>query len=155
VPALAIEAAQLRPDRCLRLFLEGGNALAVVLRAVRAVALGETIPPEAAETAAVLKRHLQAVALDQLGVIARHLPGGDLQPLASSWLRAADLTAARAALALTGDLERTMRAVCARAADPRRAREAAIELAWSSVTDEIWKVRSRVAPAQEARRLAV
>jgi hypothetical protein len=120
--------------------------LALELRAVIAVAHDEPPAADAVVTAAALKRWLPPMALDQVTVIGRRLrdEGRDLTHLAAEWLRAVDLTAARAALAVTGDLERTMDAVEACGASPAAARAAIRELAWASVSDELWAVASRL-----------
>lgn len=146
VPAMALELAQLRPERSLRLLVHDPNVLAVVVRAAVAVAHDEEPSSDAKLTAAALKRWLSPVALDQLGVVGRRLRQEGREPaqLAATWLRAADLTAARAALVLTGDLARTLAAVESRAADPNAAREATRELVWASITDELWTVRRRI-----------
>jgi hypothetical protein len=156
VPAVALEAAQLRPERCMRVLLHDPAVLALVMRAVIAVACDETPSPEARLTAAALKHRLTPVALDQLGVIGRRLREDTRDPArrAAEWLRAADLTAARAALALTGDLPRTMDAVEARASGPQAARDAIRELVWASITDELWTVRKQLV-ASGARPAAV
>jgi predicted Zn-dependent protease len=149
VAPLALEAALLRPERHLRLLVGEPRALALLLRAVIALAHDEAPTAGEAVTAAALKRRLPPLALDQVGVIGRRLrdEGRDLTQLAASWLRAADLTAARAALAITGDLERTIDAVEACAASPAAARAAEHELIWASVTDELWTVRKRLEAA--------
>jgi tetratricopeptide (TPR) repeat protein len=146
VPSVALELAQLRPERSLRLLVHDANVLAVVIRAAIAVAHDEEPSSEAKLTAAALKRWLSPVALDQLGVVGRRLRLDGREParLAAEWLRAADLTAARAALVLTGDLPRTLAAVETRAAGDRAVREATRELVWASITDELWTVRRRI-----------
>jgi hypothetical protein len=155
VPAVALDMVQLRPERNLRLFVHDPEVLALIMRAVVAVAHDEEPAPEAKVTASALKRWLPPVALDQLVLIGRRLriDGHDLTRLAAEWLHAADLTAARAALVITGDLERTMAAVEARASDDNAARGATRELIWASITDELWTVRDRVIHAAEAPRL--
>lgn len=146
VPSVALDLAQLRPERSLRLLVHDPAVLAVVIRAAIAVAHDEEPSPDAKLTAAALKRWLSPVALDQVGVVGRRLRQEGREPLAlaAAWLRAADLTAARATLVLTGDLPRTIAAVEARAADGNAARDATRELIWSSVTDELWSVRKRI-----------
>lgn len=146
VPALALEVAQLRPERYLRLLVPDAAALALVLKAVVAVSLGEEPGAGVQETAAALKRHLQPVALDQLTLVGRRLGerSDELVQIAAAWLRAADLTAARAALALTGDLERTVQSVEAMASSPAAARAAVVDLVWASITHELWTVRRRL-----------
>jgi hypothetical protein len=146
VPSVALDLAQLRPERNLRLLVHDPSVLAVVIRAAIALAHDEEPSAEAKLTAAALKRWLSPLALDQLSIVGRRLRQDERDPLklAASWLRAADLTAARATLVLTGDLGRTMAAVETRAADPNAARDATRELVWASVTDAIWSVRKRI-----------
>jgi tetratricopeptide (TPR) repeat protein len=156
VPAVALDLVQLKPERNVRVLVHDPNVLAVLLRAVIALAYDEEPDADARLTAAALKRWLQPVVLDQLGVVGRRLreDGRDLVRLAAQWLRAADLTAARVALVLTGDLERTMAAVEARAADESAARAAVPQLVFASITDELWTVRQRLvtAAAESAER---
>jgi tetratricopeptide (TPR) repeat protein len=156
LPAVALDLVQLKPERNLRVLVHDPNVLAVIMRAVIALAYDEEPEPDVRVTATAFKRWLQPVVLDQLNVIGRRLreDGRDLLRRGAQWLRAADLTAARAALVLTGDLERTMAAVEARAADESAARAALLELVRASVSDEIWTVRQRivVAAAESAER---
>jgi tetratricopeptide (TPR) repeat protein len=158
LPAVALDLAQLKPERHLRVLVHDPNVLAVIMRAVIALAYDEEPEPDARVTALAFKRWLQPVVLDQLNIVGRRLreDGRDLLRRGAQWLRAADLTAARAALVLTGDLERTMAAVEARAADESAARAALPELVRASISDEIWTVRQRivVAAAQSAERRA-
>ena len=153
LPPLALQAALLRPERMLRLLVADAGVLTLLLRATVSVACNEPGSAELAVTAAALKRSLPPLALDQLGVIGRRLrdQGRDLARVAADWMRAADLTAARAALVLTGDLPRTLAAVEACAFDPAGLRHALGELVWASVTDEVWVTRERlVAEAMSA-----
>jgi len=146
MPGVTLDMVQLRPERHLRLLVHDPEVLALIVRAVIAMAHGEEPAPEARATAGALQRWLPPTALDQLGTVGRRLreEGHDVTRLAAQWMRAADLTAGRVALALTGDLERTMAAVEARAADENAARGAVRELVWASITDELWTVRDRV-----------
>jgi tetratricopeptide (TPR) repeat protein len=156
LPAVALDLVQLRPERNARVLIHDPNVLAVLMRAVVALAYDEEPEADARETAAALKRRLQPVVLDQLGVVGRRLreDGRDFVRLAAAWLRAADLTAARVALVMTGDLPRTIAAVEARAADENAARAAVLELTWASITDALWTVRERIvaAAAESAER---
>ncbi|MCU1279969.1 MAG: uncharacterized protein JWM53_3515, partial [bacterium] len=146
LPPLALQMALLRPDRMLRLLVADAEVLTMLLRATVSVACDEPAAPELAVTTAALKHSLPPLALDQLGVIGRRLrdQGRDLARVAAEWLRGADLTAARAALVLSGDLPRTLAAVEACAFDPAGLRHALGELVWVSVTDEVWVTRERL-----------
>jgi hypothetical protein len=146
LPPLALQMALLRPDRMLRLLVADAGVLTLLLRATVAVACDEAPAAELTVTAAALRHSLPPLALDQLGVIGRRLreQGRDLSRVATAWLRAADLTAARAALVLTGDLPRTLAAVEACAFDPAGLRQALGEIVWASVTDEVWVTRQRM-----------
>jgi hypothetical protein len=145
-PAAALDLAQLRPERNLRILIQDPSVMALVLKAVIAIAHDEQPEPEAKSTTAALRKWLHPVALDQLGVVGRRLrqDGRDLTKMAAQWLYAADLTAARATLVITGDLQRTVAAVESRAADERSAAAVALELIWASTTDELWRVRNRL-----------
>jgi tetratricopeptide (TPR) repeat protein len=146
LPPLTLQMAQLRPERMLRLLVADAEVLEMLLRATVSVACDEPAAPELAVTTAALRHSLLPLALDQLGVIGRRLrdQGRDLGRVAAEWLRAADLTAARAALVLSGDLPRTLAAVEACAFDPAGLRQALGELVWVSVTDEVWVTRERL-----------
>jgi hypothetical protein len=156
VPAVALDLVQLKPERNVRVLVHDPNVLAVLMRAVIALAYDEEPEADARVTASALKRWLQPVVLDQLAVVGRRLreDGRDLVRLGAQWLRAADLTAARVALVLSGDLERTIAAVETRAADESAVRAAVPELVWASISDELWTVRQRIvtAAAQSAER---
>jgi hypothetical protein len=156
VPAVALDLVQLRPERNARVLIHDPNVLAGLMRAVIALAYDEEPEADARVTAAALKRWLQPVVLDQLSVVGRRLreDGRDLVRLAASWLRAADLTAARFALVMSGDLERTIAAVEARAADESAARAAVPELVCASISDALWTVREHIvaAAAENAQR---
>jgi tetratricopeptide (TPR) repeat protein len=156
LPAVALDLVQLRPERNLRVLVHDPNVLAVIMRAVIALAYDEEPEPDARVTAQAFKRWLQPVVLDQLAVVGRRLreDGRDLVRRGAQWLRAADLTTARAALVLTGDLPRTIAAVEARAADEGAARAALLELVRASVSDELWAVRQQLvtAAAESAER---
>jgi tetratricopeptide (TPR) repeat protein len=146
LPPLALQMAQLRPERMLRLLVADADVLTMLLRATVSVACNEPASADLAVTTAALKHSLPPLALDQLGVIGRRLrdQGRDLGRVAAEWLRGADLTAARAALVLSGDLPRTLAAVEACAFDPAGLRQALGELVWVSVTDEVWVTRERM-----------
>lgn len=146
LPPLALQMALLRPERMLRLLVADAGVLTMLLRATVSVACDEAPSADLTVTAAALRHSLPPLALDQLAVIGRRLrdQGRDLHHVATAWLRAADLTAARAALVLTGDLPRTLAAVEACAFDPAGLRHALGELVWASVTDEVWVTRERM-----------
>ena len=146
LPPLTLQMALLRPERMLRLLVADAEVLTLLLRATVSMACNEPATPELAVTTAALKHSLPPLALDQLGVIGRRLrdQGRDLGRVAAEWLRGADLTAARAALVLSGDLPRTLAAVEACAFDPAGLRQALGELVWASVTDEVWVTRERL-----------
>ena len=155
VAPLALELALLRPERRLRLLVPDASVLALLLRATVSVACDEPPAPELAVTAAGLRRWLAPPALEQIGVVGRRLRDGgrDLGRVAAEWMRAADLTAARAALVVTGDLPRTLAAIEACALDPATVRHAVGELVWASITDEVWTTREALlaSPAAPSR----
>jgi hypothetical protein len=91
-------------------------------------------------------RRLDGVALDEVISIGRRLRRLDVDPLAAAqgWLRAADLTAARVALALAGDLEAALRLTAASDLTPADARVRALALLWSWVSDDFCAAREQL-----------
>jgi tetratricopeptide (TPR) repeat protein len=168
--SLALRAANLRPERFLRLALPDRRGLTLVLEAVMALARESDRGGKAAacRTTDALRQQLTPLAYDQMVAVGRRLyqRGDDAGAAAHRWLKACDLTAARAALALTGDLAGAARLVDADddggLAEPG---ERVRDLLWSSVTDGFWAVRERLTdgrdravglpPAQPARPKAV
>ncbi len=154
---LAMTLASLRPERLLQLALPDPAALAYLIDAARALATeadgGAKAP--ASRTIDALRAQLTPLAFDQLVGIGRQLRerADDASTLAHRWLRAADLSAARAALAVTGDLAAALRALSTGEPSPFvDPRERLLELVWSSVTDALATVRAHLAaPAPDAR----
>jgi hypothetical protein len=133
----------------LRLLVGDAAALALLLRATVSLGGDEPPAPELAVTVAGLRHWLPPLALEQVRLVGQRLrdDGRDLGHVAAAWLRAADLSAARAALVVTGDLPRTLAAIEACALDAVSAREAIGELVWASVTDEVWVTSERLRAA--------
>ncbi len=148
--SLSLRLVHLRPERLLRLALPDPAALSLLVQTVMALVAegegkGRTVPGRTAEA---LRAHLSPLAFDQMIGVGRHLVerGEDPGALVRRWLRATDLTAGRAALALSGDLPRALRALLA---DDQQAfagqKERVLDLCWASATEEFLEVRARIA----------
>jgi hypothetical protein len=108
-----------------------------------------------ARTVEALKQ-LPPVAFDQVVTIGERISRLDIDPLAMarSWLAACDLTAARVALVLSGDLDGAVRLVSDDEAALGDARDRVLDLVWSSTTDELLLARERLVLKPTERRAA-
>jgi tetratricopeptide (TPR) repeat protein len=145
-------AVQLRPEWVIRLLLPLPAELAHLVEAAIALA-GEasgTAPTgELLRTTQAIKSGLPAAALDSLVTIGHRLQsrGTRADVAAVRWLQASDLGVNRAALVVAGDLRRCARVLkdepppaTALPADRR-----ALDLVWSSVTEEVLAARRHLA----------
>lgn len=140
------QIAHLRADRILRMVLDPPQLTHVVKAAV---ALCDDAAPASGsvrETVGWLRANLSPIDRDQLTTIGARLRDRErsCEAMVAAWLRAADLTASRVGLALAHDLERCA-ALIARepsAAPVASAEERVIDLAWSSISDELWSLHS-------------
>jgi tetratricopeptide (TPR) repeat protein len=151
---IALRLANLSGERLLRLALPDANALAVIIDAVIALAREADGKGSAAwsRIGQALRQHLTPLGFDQAVAVGRVLAerGEEPRVLAQRWLRGADLTAARAALVLSGDLSGAMRVLAS--GDPpsyAEPNERMLDLIWFSTTDAFVSVRARVADARE------
>jgi tetratricopeptide (TPR) repeat protein len=138
---LARRAAHLRPERLLRLALPHAQPVAQVIEAAMALAEGGA----RGGLAAALERSLPPPQLAELQAIGGALrqAGVRADEAAAQWWRATDLTGSRVGLALAGEL-----AACARLLASENqpvgtapTKERLLDLAWSSVTEELFTVR--------------
>jgi hypothetical protein len=156
---IARSVARLRPERILRLALPDPAALGQIIQA--AIALANSKPgsaddrpaPRVARTVEALKQ-LPPVAFDQVVMIGERFSRLDVDPLvmARTWLEACDLTAARVALALAGDLDGALRLVAADETALGEPRARVLDLVWSSTTDEFLLARERLLAKTADRR---
>ncbi len=146
---VAMCLANLRPERLLRLALPDTTAIAYLIDVIRTLATEGDGKGEAARsrTVTALRGGLSPVAFDQMIAVGRQLAERHegAKVLAARWLAAADLTAARVAFALTGDLSSALQAIRADRPSPfLDTSERLLDLIWSSVTDELSFVCARV-----------
>jgi tetratricopeptide (TPR) repeat protein len=104
--------ALLRPERFVRCLFAGPAELGTTVHAALAVAQVPAGKDDRGSLAARLRRAIPRLVLDSAAPIARELAAarGELIDLAG-WTTAADLTAARAAFALTSDLAAAARVI--------------------------------------------
>ena len=150
---VASHLACLRPERIACVLLPNPEALASVVHAARALAAGDS-PDGDSGSVPALFAGLPRIVLEQIAAIGRQLDPGDAKPAAAlAWLRAVDATAARAGLALTGDLSASARALRIDASTALSSSSDRIAaLAWSSITDELAQVGAYLDQAPPAAR---
>ncbi len=152
---LAQQLAYLRPGRIVRWLAPDPLRLLRLVEVALALAANEPLEGERAATALQVKASLTPLGLDQLLTIAEPLRayGTELELRIRCWMRATDLTAMRAALLVTGDLE-----LCARLAELETslADRRVLHLAAAHVSDAMFAAREQLrltAPAPRPRRL--
>jgi tetratricopeptide (TPR) repeat protein len=136
---LALVLAHLRQERFARVIAHDTGDLARIVDAAVAIA-GETgAGGKTGATVQLLERTLSPVALDQVATVGKRLAERGLggEAAAKGWLRATDKTAARAALIIS-DVATVWRRMRLAGAD----RERLVDMAWSSVCDEVHAVRA-------------
>lgn len=138
---LARQLADLRSDRFARLLCPRAAELAQIIE----VAMAHGAEP-ASHSGRWLATALHAVEYDQALAISARLRERAVDPVraALGWLAATDRAADRIGLVITGDL-----ATCVRVLERERTNATGevnrvIELVWSSVTEEVLGVRSRI-----------
>lgn len=147
------QLADLRNERIARLLVPRAGELAQIIELASA-------PPGDASSHANrwLATSLHPVELAQAQAIGARLREKSVQPMAAAlgWLAATERAADRIAFAVVGDL-----ALCARILEKEPIASGTdvnrtLELAWSSITEEMLQVRGRIegwlAPAPEPRR---
>jgi golgin subfamily B member 1 len=153
---VARRLSHLRPERLARLVLPQPAQIAHVIEA--AMVLGDQPPEkgssgpiatgEVGKTAQSMRKALNPGQLEQIAGIGRKLraTGVKSDVAALAWLQANDLTSARAAYAMVGDLE-----TCARllASEPQSATalpatHRLLDLVWSSCTEDVLAARKHL-----------
>jgi hypothetical protein len=158
--SVASRFASLSADRLLHLVVPDAATLAVVIEA--AIALAHEADGQGGAASSrigqALRKLLTPLAFDQVVGIGRTLDGEDVVRLAHGWLRAADLTAARAALVVSGDLRAALRQLRDDPGAHADTAERLLDVIWFSVTDVYKTLRARVnvqkAPAVPALAMA-
>ena len=145
--------ADLRNERIARLLVPRAGELAQIIE------LAQATPSDASSHAnRWLATSLHPVELAQAQAIGARLKERSVHPMTAAlgWLAATDRAADRIAFAVVGDL-----ALCARILEKEPIASGTdvnrtLELAWSSITEEMLQVRGRIegwlAPAAEPRR---
>jgi tetratricopeptide (TPR) repeat protein len=150
---LARRIATMQPDQMIQHLVPNPRQLSQIIDAAMvlgAQAEGAAITTSAAvtHTAATIANHVTPVALDQVMALGRKLSSRDMssQEAAARWLGAADHTASRAALAITGDLATCVRLLATEPAPAGQTSpaERVLELVWSSATEELFAVRKHL-----------
>jgi len=133
---IARQLADLRNDRIARLLCPRPSELAQIIE------LATTRPEDSTSHAAKwLATSLHPVELDQTHALGARIRERGLQPLraALDWIAATERAADRIGFVVGGDL-----AACVRVLDRDQTGERVTELVWSSVTEAVLAVRSRV-----------
>jgi hypothetical protein len=142
---IARRVAQLMPEHFLRWLVPLPAELAHLLEAAIALGTDEKRTGELGKTIDTLKRQLPSAALNQAAAIGHRLHARKIEPrpAALRWLQASDLSCARAAFAVVGDLPRCARAIKHDAAPATSlpAAQRILDLVWSSVTEELFAAR--------------
>ncbi len=136
---LARQLADLRTERIARLLCPRAGELAQIIE------LAAAPPGDASSHAARwMTTSLHPVELEQARAIGARLRERDVQPMtaAVSWLAATERAADRIGLVVVGDLAKCVKILERDPAGSDAGR--VLELAWSSVTEEMLNVRARV-----------
>ncbi|HUQ03628.1 MAG TPA: tetratricopeptide repeat protein [Kofleriaceae bacterium] len=145
---VARRLADLHAERFARLLCPRADELTQLVElAIVLGAGGETDPASPRGRAAQwLAASLHPVALDQVVVLGRKLRARSIEPAraALDWLEATDRAADRIGLVVAGDLATCVRALELEPAGRSDKQERILELVWSSVTEDLLAVRSRV-----------
>ena len=138
---LARQLADLRNDRVARLLVPRAGELAQIIELATALT-GDA----GTHSARWLSTSLHPVELDQVLALGARLRERNVHPLtaATTWLAATERAADRIGFVVVGDLASCVRILdrepAGSAHDPSRA----LELVWSSITEEVLAVRGRV-----------
>jgi tetratricopeptide (TPR) repeat protein len=140
--ALARLLCDLRTDRIARLLCPRAGELAQIIEMAIAPAADAT-GQSASHASRWLSTSLHPVELEQARVLGSRLRERKLHPMtaASAWLASTERAADRIGFVVAGDLARCVRVI---EADPDAESTRALELVWSSITEEVLSVRSRV-----------
>ncbi len=135
---LARELADLRTDRIARLLCPRAGELAQIIELAVAPA-GDA----SAHAARWLTTSLHPVELEQVRSLGGRIRDRKLHPAtaAAAWLAATERAADRIGFIVAGDVQRCARIV---EAEPDSDANRVLELAWSSITEDMLNVRARV-----------
>jgi tetratricopeptide (TPR) repeat protein len=141
--------AVLRPKRVLRTLLPSAAQLGLIIDAVMSLSMPEGgVPAKVAETAVGLKRALQPAVLEQVTVYGKALRDAGVkgEAAATAWLGWSDLTAVRAGLVLSGDLETValLLATDPPGSSPLPPKQRLLETLHFSVTEEYFTIRQHL-----------
>jgi hypothetical protein len=141
---LARQLADLRNDRIARLLVPRAGELAQIIE----LAMGAKRDTDAGDAAATrsarwLTDSLHPLELDQAITLGNRLRERNIVPLraAVDWLAATERAADRIGFVVVGELAKCVRIV---ERDPNAQAAGVLELVWSSITDDVLTVRSRV-----------
>jgi tetratricopeptide (TPR) repeat protein len=145
---LARQLSHLRQSCFIRFLVPDPRDLTILVEAAMALtspAAEKNAPPAVARAVAGMRQGLAPMVLDQVTQIGARLraQSARAERVALGWLRATDLTASRAAFALTGDLTACAKLIGAEPAGPHTLppTERVTDLVWSSVTEDLFAVR--------------
>ena len=145
---VARRLADLHPERFARLLCPRADELAQLVELAVVLGAGGDPDPAAprARAAQWLASSLHPVALDQVVSLGRKLRIRAIDPrrAALDWLEATDRAADRVGLVVAGDLATCVRVLEREPAGRSDKQDRILELVWSSVTDDLFEVRSRV-----------
>jgi hypothetical protein len=160
---LATYLAFLRPERFPRVALRTPGLLRVSLDALRALvtststsAPARPVSGEAEQLKIYLQRTMPPAILARLAEAIRKLPEGrDSDAELGKWIAATDLTAARVALVLTGELAAAFRVISSEQVplSPVPARRRMADLVAFSVSDDYFACRRQLGLALEPERV--
>ncbi|HEX2686005.1 MAG TPA: tetratricopeptide repeat protein [Kofleriaceae bacterium] len=138
---LARQLADLRSDRFARLLCPRAAELAQIIE----LTMAQRADPDS-HAGRWLQTSLHAVEHDQALAIAGRLRERGIDPVraALGWLAATERAADRIGLAITGDLSTSVRVLERERTNATGEVNRIVELVWSSVTEEVLGVRSRI-----------
>jgi hypothetical protein len=144
-------AATLRPERALRNVYSTAAQLGLIIEAAMALGGGDAGPVESlrvADTAQGLRRALSPAALEQVRRLGQTLRESGVQgeAAAAAWLGYADLTAVRAGLTLSGDLETValLLATDPPGVTPQSPKQRLLDTIHFTVTEEFFTIRQHL-----------
>jgi hypothetical protein len=144
-------AATLRPERSLRNVYSTAAQLGLIIDAAMALGGGDSGPAPSmrvADTAQGLRRALSPAALEQVRRIGLTLreTGVQGESAATAWLGYSDLTAVRAGLVLSGDLETValLLATDPPGVTPQSPKQRLLDTIHFTVTEEFFTIRQHL-----------
>jgi hypothetical protein len=140
---LARQLADLRNDRIARLLVPRAGELAQIIELAMSAKRESDGDRDATRSARWLTDSLHPLELDQAITLGNRLRERNVVPLraAVDWLAATERAADRIGFVVVGELAKCVRIV---ERDPNAQAAGVLELVWSSITDDVLSVRSRV-----------